>query len=68
MNISLISVFTFMLILIGAMAGLAFIMSQRSGQRLGNAFIESSIWGCSLIACAGGDYLLVMLNSSHTWI
>ena len=68
MNISLIQVLTFLLILIGAMAGLAFIMSQRPGQGFGNAIIESSIWGCSLIACAGGDYLLVMLKSSHTWI
>jgi hypothetical protein len=68
MNTSLIPVFTFVLILIVVMACVAFIMSQKQGQRLGNALLESGIWGGSLIACAGGDYLLVMLNSNHTWI
>jgi predicted GTPase len=68
MNISLIKVFIFVLILIGVMAGVAFIMSLRQEQKLGNAFRESIIWGGSLIACAGADYLLVMLNSSHAWI
>ncbi len=68
MNTSLVPVFIFLLILIGVMAGMAFITSQRKGQNFGNVLLESSIWGSSLIACAGGDYLLVMLNSNHTWI
>jgi hypothetical protein len=68
MNTSLISVFSFVLILIGVMAGMAFIMSQRQGKGLGNALLESSIWGGSLMACAGADYLLVMFNSNHIWI
>jgi steroid 5-alpha reductase family enzyme len=69
MNASLVPVFTFVLILIGVMAGVAFIISQRKGQQsLGNTLLESVIWGGSLIACAGGDYLLVMLNSNHSWI
>lgn len=68
MNTSLMPVFVFVLILIGVMAGAAFIMSHRQGQGLGNALFESSIWGVSLMACAGADYLLVMLNSAHVWI
>lgn len=68
MNSSLISVFIFVLVLISVMAGVAFVMSQRQGKGLGNALLESGIWGGSLIACAGGDYLLVMLNSNHVWI
>jgi hypothetical protein len=64
MNTSLTQVYTFVLVLIGIMAGMAFIMSQRQGQRLGNSVVESFIWGASLIACAGGDYLLIMLNSN----
>jgi hypothetical protein len=68
MDSSLIPVFTFVLILIVVMACMAFIMSQRQGRSLGNALLESGIWGGSLIACAGGDYLLVVLNSNHTWI
>jgi hypothetical protein len=67
MDISYIPVFIFVLILIGIMAGVAFIMSHGQGQSLGNALLESSIWGGSLIACAGGDYLLVVLNSNHAW-
>lgn len=67
MNTSLMPVFTFVLILIVVMACMAFIMSQRQGQSLGNALLESGIWGGSLIACAGADYLLVMLNSGHAW-
>ena len=62
------TVFIFVLILIGVMAGVAFIMSQRRGQSIGNALLESCIWGSSLIACAGGDYLLAALNSNHAWI
>jgi len=50
------------------MAGVAFIMSQRQGQSFGNALLESGVWGGSLIACAGADYLLVLLNNSHAWI
>jgi hypothetical protein len=46
----------------------AFNISQKQGQSLGNAFVESFIWGGSLIACAGADYLLVVLNSNHAWI
>lgn len=68
MNISLMPVFIFVLTLIGVMAGVAFVMSLRQGQGLGNALLESGIWGGSLIACAGGDYLLLMLNSSHAWV
>jgi steroid 5-alpha reductase family enzyme len=68
MNTSLISVFIFVLVLIVVMACVAFIMSQRQGQSMGNALLESGVWGGSLIACAGGDYLLVMLNTNHTWI
>lgn len=68
MNTSLTNVFIFALFLIGIMAGVAFIMSKKQGQRLGNAFVESLIWGGSLIACAGADYLLVVLNSNHAWI
>ena len=68
MNTSLVPVFTFVLILIAVMAGAAFVMSQRQGQSFGNALLESGVWGGSLIACAGGDYLLVMLNSNHAWI
>ena len=68
MDTSLIYVFIFVLILIGVMAGVAFILSQRQGQSLGNALLESGIWGGSLIACAGGDYLLVALNSNHALI
>ena len=67
MNISLIKVFVFVLVLIGVMAGVAFIMSHRQGRGLGNTFVESIIWGGSLLACAGGDYLLVVLNSNHAW-
>lgn len=67
MNIPLIKLFIFILILIGIMAGVAFIMSHRQGRGIGNAFVESIIWGGSLIACAGGDYLLVVLNGNHTW-
>lgn len=65
---SLVPVFTFVLILIVVMACVAFVMSQKQGKSMGNALLESSVWGGSLIACAGGDYLLVMLNSNHTWI
>jgi len=68
MNYSLSQVFIFVLILIGVMAGVAFNMSQRQGQTLGSAFVESLIWGSSLIACAGADYLLVVLNGNHAWI
>jgi hypothetical protein len=67
MNTLLVPMFTFLLILISVMAGMAFITSQRKGQNFGNALLESGIWGGSLIACAGGDYLLVMLNSNHSW-
>jgi len=62
MNTSLAQVYIFVLILIGIMACMAFIMSQRQGKSLGNVMLESSIWGCSLIACAWGDYLLIALN------
>jgi hypothetical protein len=67
MNTSSIPVFFFVLILIGIMAAIAFAMSKRQGQSIGNALLESGVWGGSLIACAGGDYLLVMLNSTHAW-
>ena len=67
MNTSLSQVFIFVLVLIGIMAGVAFKMSQRQGQSVGNAFTESLIWGSSLIACAGADYLLVVLNGNHAW-
>ena len=63
MDISLIQMFFFVLTLIVIMAGVAFIISQRKEQTL----LESGIWAGSLIACAGGDYLLVMLNSNHAW-
>ncbi len=65
---SLMPVFRFVLIFIGVMAGMAFIMSQRQGKGFGNALLESCIWGGSLMACAGADYLLVMFNSNHVWI
>lgn len=68
MNPSLIPAFTFVLILIGVMAAVAFIMSHKQGKSFGNALLESGVWGGSLIACAGGDYLLVMLNTNHTWV
>ena len=68
MNTSLVPAFTFVLILIVVMAGLAFVMSKRQGQNFGNALLESGVWGGSLIACAGGDYLLVVLNSNHAWM
>lgn len=68
MNISLTQVSVFVFVLIGIMAGMAFTMSKRQGQSLGSAFRESIIWGGSLIACAGADYLLVVLNSNHAWI
>ena len=68
MNNSLIPVYFFVLILIGIMAGAAFLMSQRQGQRTGNTLFESIIWVGSLIACAGADYLLIMDNSNHIWI
>ena len=68
MNTSLMPVFIFVLALIVVMAGVAFIMSQRQGQSFGNALLESGVWGGSLIACAGADYLLVLLNNSHAWI
>lgn len=68
MNTSLIPVFTFVLVLTGVMAGVAFIMSRRQGQRVGNALLESGIWGCSLLACAGADYFLMIFNSNHMWI
>lgn len=68
MNFSLIRVFIFVLILIGVMAYTAFIMSRKQGESIGNALLESIIWGGSLIACAGGDYLLLMLNGDHAWI
>ena len=64
---SVIPVFIFVLALIGVMAGIAFIMSNRQGQSVGNALLESGIWGGSLLACAGGDYLLIVLNSNHVW-
>jgi hypothetical protein len=68
MNTSLVPLFFFALILIGLMSVVAFIKSRQPGQRLGFTLLESGIWGCSLIACAGADYLLVMLNSNHIWI
>ena len=63
MNISLIQMFFFVLILVVIMAGVAFIMGQKKEQIL----FESGIWAGSLIACAGGDYLLIVLNSNHAW-
>ena len=64
---SFMQVFYFVLVLIVIMAGVAFMMSQRQGQSFGNALLESGIWGFSLVACAGADYLLMMLNSNHVW-
>ena len=63
MNTSLIPVFTFVFVLIGVMAAVAFIMSKRQGRSLENALLESGVWGGSLIACAGADYLLAMLRN-----
>jgi len=68
MNTSLMPVFVFVLVMIVVMAGVAFIMSQRQGHSFGNALLESGVWGGSLIACAGGDYLLVALNGNHALI
>ncbi len=68
MDTSLIPVFIFVLILIVVMAAVAYIMSHRQGRSTENALLESGIWAGSLIACAGGDYFLVMLNSSHVWM
>lgn len=68
MNASFMQVFGFVLVLIVVMAGVAFVMSQKQGQSFGNALLESGIWGFSLIACAGADYLLITLNSNHIWI
>jgi hypothetical protein len=62
MNTSLIHVFIFILVFVGVMAIVAFIMSQRQEQAFGNALFESGIWGGSLIAGAGADYLLVMFR------
>jgi len=67
MNPVLVPAFTFVLILIIAMSVAAFTLSQRQGNSLGNALLESLIWGGSLFACAGGDYLLMVLNSNHIW-
>jgi hypothetical protein len=60
MNFLLIKLFIFVLILIGVMAGTTFMISQRQGLCFGNVLLESSVWGVSLVACAEGDYLLVM--------
>lgn len=68
MSFSLSRVFICVFVLICVMVGTAFIMSRKQGANICNALLESSIWGGSLIACAGGDYLLLMFNGNHAWI
>jgi len=67
MNISCTSAFIFFLILFAFVATVAFFKSKNQGASVGNALLESGIWGVSLIAVAGGDYLLISLNSNHLW-
>ena len=68
MNISFFPAFNLVLVLVVVMAVLAYLSSQKQGKSFGNALLESGVWGGSLIACVGGDYLLMALNSNHVWV
>jgi hypothetical protein len=60
--------FFFLLVLTVVMAVVAYSRRCDEWRNVGSALLESGIWVFSLIACAGTEYLVMMLYSNHTWV